>query len=372
MINRNLVMCIAGLVLAAVFSFSGCGDKPASYKIGVIYPLTGEASFWGNNARNGAELAVQDFNARGGGQGYKVEVSYEDSKSVPKEAVNAANKLIFNDGAKFIVGDLASSNLLAIAPLCQQNKVVTIGQGSNPKIRDAGDYIFRTWPSDDLMGRAVAKFLNDTLLPKQPAILFVNNEYGKGLTEVVKKSLATAVSLEEGYDATTRDFRSIIQKIPRTSDALILVAYPEELPVILKQLAEARLNIPIIGTETFENENVKKISASYPNPIYYTVPRFADKDSAVYKDFIDRYKTKFGKEAGVPADPAYDAMMLILKGISAVGYDPQKVKDYLHGVKNYEGVSGIITFDEHGDVVKPYWIKKLLEGKESTVSEVQF
>ncbi len=358
-------------IFSLVLFFSGCGKSEKDVvKIGVIYPLTAEASFWGNNARNGAELAVDDFNAQGGITGKRIKIIYEDSKSTPKDAVNAANKLIFQDKVKFIVGDLASSNLLAIAPICEKNKILTVGQGSNPQIRNSGDYIFRTWPSDDLQGRAVAKFVNDKLNPKKPSIIYVNNEYGRGVFEVVGKYLSVPFNKEESYEPSLRDFKTLIQKIRKDTDVLILVSYPEELPIILKQIAEAKVGVSIVGTETFENENVKKIQVRFP--MYYTVPRFSDTTSTMYKDFAGKYKSKFGKEVGVPAEPAYDAMMLILKGIKNVGYDPDKVKDYVYKVKDYQGTSGIITFDEFGDVIKPFWVKKIQAGKDSIVTEVLF
>jgi branched-chain amino acid transport system substrate-binding protein len=371
MITKNSLLGLLIAFLTIALFISGCSrTEQEVYKIGVIYPLTGEASFWGNNARNGAELAADDFNAQGGIEGRKIQVIFEDSKSVPKDAVNAANKLIFQDKVKFIVGDLASSNLLAIAPICEENKVLTIGQGSNPKLRESGDYIFRTWPSDDLQGRAVAKFINDNLSPKNPSIIYVSNEYGRGVFDVVSNSLSVPLIKKEGYDPSLRDFKTVIQKITRDTDVLILVSYPEELPIILKQLGEAQLAISVVGTETFENENVKKIAVPYP--VYYTIPRFSDTTSSVYKDFAAKYRSKFGKEVGVPADPAYDAMMLILQGIKNMGYDPTKVKDYLYRIKGYQGVSGTITFDKFGDVIKPFWVKKIQAGKESVVSEVQF
>jgi branched-chain amino acid transport system substrate-binding protein len=337
-------------------------------KIGVIYPLTGDASAWGAEARNGVELAVDDFEPQDKLRGVSIRPIIEDSKSAPKDAVSAANKLIFQDKVKFIVGDLASSNLLAIAPICEENHVLTIGQGSNPKIRDAGDYIFRTWPSDDLQGKALAKFLNKELQPKAVAILFVNNEYGRGVVDVVKGELVAPLTLEESYASGTRDFRNIIQKIPATSEALLLVAYPEELPALLRQLAEAGVKIPIIGTETFENEEIKKLHLSLR--LYYTVPKVADPSSAAYQQFADNYRTKYGKDPGVPADAVFDAMLLILRAIDRVGSDVEKVKAELYATKNYEGSSGTIIFDNYGDVLKGFQIKLLQNGQLSVAGDL--
>jgi len=371
----NLKLMTAWILTATVLIFSGCSrigekrgeDVKEQIEIGVVYPLTGDAAFWGNNAKNGAELAVEDFTKENEGK-YEVSVIYEDSKSSSKDAISAVNKLIFQDDVKFIAGDLVSSNLLAIAPICQQNKIVTIGQGSNPKIKSAGDYIFRTWPSDDLQGRALAKFMVDGLKPIKPSLLFVNNEYGNGVSEVLQSSYPDEFAFIDKYDPKQKDFRNIILKIPNDSDALILIAYPEELPIILSQISEYRKNIPVIGTETFENEKIKTLKTEYT--IYYTLPVFADSSSQIYKSFAKSYHDKFGKQVGVPAAPAYDGMMLLLKGIKKEGYNPDKVKKYLLGMKNYKGVSGSISFDENGDVLKDFLIKSLENGEEREIMKI--
>jgi branched-chain amino acid transport system substrate-binding protein len=259
--------------------------------------------------------------------------------------------------------------LLAIAPISQSNKILTVGQGSSPKVNEAGDYIFSTWPSDDLQGQAVAKCLNETLKAPNASIIYVNNEYGKGVVDILKKYYKGSVDLEEGYDSKTRDFRNIILKVSKSSKALVLIAYPEELPIILKQLGEANVSIPVVGTETFENENVKKLNTTFP--IYYSLPRFADKDSEKYKQFVSRYKSKYGAEPGVPADAVYDAMMLVLEGIAKEGYDSEKVRSTLADLKDYQGVSGIITFKHAGNVLKPFQIKQLQNGKESIAGQLE-
>jgi branched-chain amino acid transport system substrate-binding protein len=362
-------MSVLVLIILGIGSCHWGAGRDSVTKVGVIYPLTGDAASWGQNARNGAMLALDDFNSHVGDPKQKVEVILEDSKSTPKDAVAAANKLIFQDKVRFIVGDLVSSDLLAIAPISQTNKVLTVGQGSSPKVNEAGDYIFSTWPSDDLQGQAVAKCLNETLKAANASIIYVNNEYGKGVVDVLKRFYKGSVDLEDGYDSKTRDFRNIIQKVPKTSKALVLVAYPEELPILLKQLSEANITVPVVGTETFENENVKKLNTAYP--IYYTLPKFADKESDKYKQFVARYKAKYGAEPGVPADVAYDAMMLVLEGIAREGYDPEKVRSTLSGLKNYQGVSGIITFNRSGNVLKPFQIKQLQNGKESIAGQLE-
>lgn len=369
---KALKIFAIGLVFLTGLLGSGCNsgsnkkDTPKEIKLGVIYPLTGDAAFWGNNAKKGVELAVEDFIKSN--KGIDIKVIYEDSKSSTKDAVNAVNKLIFQDKVKFIAGDLVSSNLLAIAPICEQNKVVAVGQGSNPKIKDAGQYIFRTWPSDDLQGRALAYFLENNLKPQNPSLIFINNEYGNGVADVISRTYSKEILFKEKYDPAQRDFRNLILKIPAKSDAIVIIGYPEELPVLLKQLSEANKMLTVIGTETFENKDIK--TAKHNFQMFYTVPAFADSASNSYKIFVQSYKNKFGSEPGVPSDPVYDATMLLLLSIKEVGYDPDKVKNHLLNIHNYQGASGRISFNVDGDVIKDFIIKSLKNNKDSVYTKI--
>jgi branched-chain amino acid transport system substrate-binding protein len=327
-------------------------------KIGAIYPLTGEASFWGENAKNAVLLAKEMFKGENFLKGKKIEIIIEDSHSNTSDAVSSMNKLIFKDKVSFVVGELISSNLLAIAPIAEKNKILVIGQGSNPKIKDAGEFIFRTWPSDDLQGDAIAKFLNEKLRPLKAGILFVANEYGNGVMEKIKKGCEKIITFSEGYPPDTRNFKNIVQKIKSLGlDTLIVIAYPEELPIILKEIEEKRLNISVVGTETFNNENILNMDTKLN--IYFSYPKFASPEDPVYLEFKDKFKKKFNKEPGTPAEAVFDATMLILKGIDSVGYSSERVKNFLFTVKNYDGASGRISFDSNGDVIKSFVIKKI-------------
>ncbi len=355
------VVLILGLVLSL---FTGCAKKePDVIKIGAIYPLTGDGAFYGENAKNALLLAKQIFVGENFLKDINWELIIEDSKSNPKDAVNAANKIIFKDKVKFIIGDAMSSNFLAIAPIAEKNKVIEIGQGSNPKISDAGDYIFRTWPSDELQGKVIAKFIEKNLNAKQIGILHIANEYGSGVADVVKKEYQGEIAMIEAYPSDTRDFKDIIKKLMALKiDCLVLIPYVDELPTLFKQLNEYGWKIPIVGSEQLNTERVVK------NPyisftVYYTYPLFGTEENTEYKKFVEKYRDVYKKQPDIPADAVYDAIMLILKAIDNVGYDVEKVKNFLYNIKNYDGASGKITFDGKGDVIKPFIVKKIEKGR---------
>ena len=112
--------------------------------LGEVGSLTGAEAAFGISTRNGIELALEEANAAGGVKGKKVRVIVYDDQSKPEEAASATTRLITQDKVKLVLGEVASSNSLAMAPICQANKVPMISPSStNPAVTEQGDYIFR-------------------------------------------------------------------------------------------------------------------------------------------------------------------------------------------------------------------------------------
>jgi len=114
---------------------------------------------YGERSRKGVELAVEEVNGDGGINGQPLEVIYEDAKSSPKDGVSAIKELISADDVGIVVGDVLSSTTLAMAPIAERDEVILLAPGASiPSLRDAGDYIFRNWASDDYDGKAMASY----------------------------------------------------------------------------------------------------------------------------------------------------------------------------------------------------------------------
>jgi branched-chain amino acid transport system substrate-binding protein len=181
------LIVVAAVVVVYLVTRERQPDQPDTVTIGAILPLTGSAAPYGKNARRGIELALEEINANGGVNGKKVKVLYEDSKTEPKEAVSALRKLHSSSGVKFIIGDINSTGVLAMAPIAVRERILLLSPGaSNPKISDAGDYIFRNWHSDALEGQVDADHAYSTLGWREAAVLYVNAAYGAGLAETFR------------------------------------------------------------------------------------------------------------------------------------------------------------------------------------------
>jgi len=319
-------------------------------KIGAILPLTGPGAPYGESEKKGMDLAIKHVNARE----HNIKLIYEDSQTNPSVGVSAARKLIQIDKVKVILGALASSVTLAIAPIAEKNEIVLITPGSsNPEISRAGDYIFRLYPSDDYQGKILAEWAIRSNI-KRVAILYVNNDFGKGLMTKFSKVFENKggeVIIAEAYDQGETNFRSYLTKIGASkAQGLFIIASGQENATILIQAKELGIKTQIFAPDSFKDENVIKTSGYAAEGVICAAPHFGlyDKRAHVRK-FVEAYKATYGTEPNVFAAYGYDVVSLISSLINQLGYDAEKIKNALYKIQ-YEGVTGPISFDKNGDL----------------------
>ena len=359
------------LTISLIFllTLAGCGEqKPESVTIGAVLPLTGSGAIWGQNAKKGIDLALDEINSAGGVKGTKIEVVYEDSETLPKSAVSAFRKLIDTHQIEVCIADIASSNVLAMAPIAESNKIVIISPGaSSPEITGAGEYIFRNWSSDALQGVYSAKMAYNVLKFRKVAIVYVNNAYGVGLRDVFTKEfkkLGGEVLIAEAFKQEDTDFRMQLTKIKNANpDGIYLPGYPKEIPLLLKQAKELGLDKQILATEAFEDPKILEVAGDAAEGVIFSYPKPADQKEKVVSDFISNYKKRYGEEPGICSDTGYDAIRIIAWAMEHAGFTSQKIQKQLLKLKDFPGAAGATTFDENGDVLKPFIFKTVKNGK---------
>ncbi len=356
-------MCFLTVALyGCVLSLNSCTEKKAEIiKIGAMLPLSGDAAQYGEWGKNGISLAVDEINSKGGIKGNKIEVVYEDDAADPKKGVSTVNKLISIDKVKVIIGPIPSAVTLAIAPICENNKVVVLSSSSNPIITHAGDYIFRNWPSDDFEGSAMAQYAIKMKF-NNVAVFHINNEYGLGIATVFKEQyvkLGGSVLITEAFMQGGSDMRSLLTKIKSYNpDAIYLIGHTKENGYIVKQARDLGIKTQILGTVGIEGPDFITIASESAEGLVYTAPAFdPDARDPVINTYQEAYIKKYGKKSEIFAATAYDALNIMALMIQKYGNDPDKIKAGLYALKNYPGVSGVTSFDENGDVVKPVIFK---------------
>lgn len=364
--KKSIIATIIIIIGSIFYYWGGLQDKISGndkvIKVGVIMPLTGPVAEPGINALRGVELSVEKFNAE---QKHQIQLIVEDSKSTPKDGISAINKLITVDKVKIVIGDIMSSVVLAMAPIAERNKVVLISPGaSSPDVRNAGDYIFRIYSSDDYDGQVMAEYILNNLHKTKVAIIVINNDYGIGVKNTFTKSfngMNGEVVLSEFYVQGQTDFRNTILKIKNTNpEALYIVGNPTENGNLVKQLKELNVNIPLTGNISFEHEGFLKVAKNSFDSVIFSAPFLnIDSDKAFVKSFVSQYMQKFNKKPDVAASLGYDTSQIILSVLVESDFNVAQVKDHLYKVKNFDGITGNMTFDSNGDVLKDIYIKRI-------------
>jgi branched-chain amino acid transport system substrate-binding protein len=368
---------IIGFVIGALIvwggftllSDSGSGSQGDAIKIGFIGPLTGDGGNIGENAKAAIEIAVAEVNEAGGIDGRELEVIYEDGQCLGKEASNAASKLINVDKVPVILGGACSGETLAFAPAAEEAKVVTLSYCSSaPAITDAGDYIFRNYPSDTFQGAHAATYAKETLDAAKVGILYVNADWGVGIKDVFKKefeALGGEVVLEEGYDQQSRDLRTQLTKVKDADpDLVYFLGYTEASIPGIKQAAELGIAVPILGGDAWDDPKIFQEAGTAADGIKYVVP-----DAVLGEEFEAKLKEKVGSdEIAVCTPSAYDALKLMAQVIEKVGTDSEAIKDELYNTTYTGGVSNAtISFDENGDLKGANYVVKVVKDGVATV-----
>ena len=354
---------IIAIIVALVFVFGTGKTTEGLVKIGVLAPLTGEASQWGVPPKEGIELALELIKNRVDNK--KVEVIYEDTQCDPAKGVSAVQKLINIDEVDAIIGAVCSSVTLAIAPIVEKSEVPLISPAStSPKISDAGDYVFRVVPSDALRGEVFADYIKNDVGLNKVAILYINNEGGAGNKDSFKKrfeELGGKIVAIESYAQGTKDVKTQLMKIKNQNiQAIVIVSYPADSVIILKQAQELGLSLPLyFQTEALEDPFVLEAAGESANGVIYILQ--ADPSGREVEKFENMFEEKFNRAPALYAAEGFDAFNLIIKAIKECKAETDLsscIKDELYTIKNYQGVSGTITFEGKGDVLKPMAIKK--------------
>jgi branched-chain amino acid transport system substrate-binding protein len=370
-----LVAIIIILLIASAYYISqqptGQVTSGEPIKIGFIGPMTGDAAEIGLRTKDAVELAVNEINDGGGINGRRLEVVYEDGRCNSKDAADAANKLVNVDKVQVIIGGVCSGETLAAAPIAEKNKVVLISSCSSaPKITEAGDYIFRVFPSDVFQGAFGAEYAYNNLGVRRAAILYTISEVGSAIKDVFKKrftELGGTIVAEEGFGQDTSDMRSQLTKIKATNPEFIYaLAYTSGASLILKQSKEIGLNAKILDTDAGNDPTIIELAGNAAEGFMITVPE------PKVPNFEQKFREKTGKDPLHCSYYAYDIVNIIASAMKNVGNNGEMVKNELYKIKDFDGITGKIAFDSNGDrAAIKYGVKQVIKGKFEAIYPAQ-
>jgi len=366
------------LLMTALMTVS-CGKKrdDSIVLIGEVGSLTGAEGTFGMSNHEGLMLAVEEINAAGGIGGKSVSVITMDDQGKPEEAVVAVTKLMTQDKVHAIIGEVASSRSLAIAPLCQKYKIPMVTASStNPKVTQVGNYIFRVCFIDPFQGGVMANFAMDTLHAKSAAIFRdQKSDYSMGLADAFVKRFKErggVIAGDESFVSGDIDFKSQLTSIrDKKPDVIFVPGYYMEVGLIAKQARSLGIKQTLLGGDGWTSGKVLEIGGPALNGCYFSTHYAVDSTDPKVVEFLAKYKKRWGHDPDSLAALGYDAGYLFAAAVKrAKSLDGNDIREALATTQAFPGVTGNITINADRDAVKSAVVLKISGQKISYLTSV--
>ena len=343
----------------------------APLKVGEIASLTGKEAAFGQSSHKGTLLAIEELNAAGGALGRPFDLITEDNQSKAGESATAARKLISRDRICALLGEVASSRSLEMAPIAQSSKIPMISPSStNPKVTAVGSYIFRVCFIDPFQGTVMAKFAKNELhLTKVAVITSVSSAYSVGLAKYFKERFISdggEIALEQKYSEGDKDFRSQLTAIKAAGvDGIFVPGYYTEAALIAKQARELGITLPLFGGDGWEAPQLIEIGGTALEGTYYSTHYSPEDSSPAVQGFVKRFQARFrGETPDAMAALGYDSAVFLADAIKRAGTaDPAAVRVALAATKDFTGVTGHTTIDANRNAAKAAVIVTVRDGR---------
>lgn len=375
--NTQSIGRFATTIVLAAFGaamlLAGCGRSPSSatsneIPVGEYASLTGGNASFGQSSHNGTQLAVDEINAAGGVLGKKINLITEDDQSLAGQPATIMRKFMSTDKVVAVLGEVASSKSLEAAPICQENKIPMISPAStNPKVTETGDYIFRVCFIDPFQGTVMAKFALSKGWKKVALLTDVKEDYSVGLAQFFKENFEKnggQIVKEQSYSTGDKDFKAQLTSIKAASpDAIFVPGYYGEVALIALQARDLGITVPLLGGDGWVGESLLKVAGHALDGSYFSNHYSESDPSPVIQDFVKKYKARYGVVPDAMAALGYDSAMLLADAIKRAGTtgEPQ-LRDAIAATKGFQGVTGVITLDEHRNASKPAVILTISDG----------
>lgn len=378
-VGAAAMMILAGCSTAAGGSNKGNTAKDNTVKVGVNMELSGAVAGYGEQEKQGIELAISQINAKGGvkvdGKKYKFKAVYRDNKSTTNGSASVAAQLVNNDKVQAVVGPATTNDSTAAIPNVTKASVASI----SPSATDDGytldkngkvqKYVFRSCFDNSFQGQTAAKFVSETLKGKKVAIIADNSsDYGTGLAKAFKKEFSGDIVSTQYFQEGDKDFNAMLTAIKNKGfDAIYAPGYYSEVGLIVKQARQMGIKTPIIGSDGMADPKLAQIAGnSNANDIYYTTPfstKSAESDKTV-KTFMTAFEDKFNAEAPTFSALAYDSVYMVKAAIEkAKSVNSEDIAKAMAKIKNMQGATGTMTVDAKHNPEKSISMEQMNNGK---------
>jgi branched-chain amino acid transport system substrate-binding protein len=338
-----------------------------------LVELSGTGATAGTNFDNGVKLAVKEINAAGGILGRKIEYVSMDTQSQPNVAKGLAQKAV-DQNAYVVMGPVFSGSIIVSMAETKRAEIPNFTGGEAASITQQGNpYIFRTSFTQSTAMPKLAKYIKDGIKANSVAMIWVNNDFGKGGRDAMQKAL-DAVGVKVVADVSTDpgqvDFSGAVLKVKQANpDAVFVYTNEEESARALRELKKQGITKPIIGETTLTGQKVIELAGDAANGALAHVGLTVDAPQPTIKAFDDKFQKEYKYKSDHNGMKGYSAMYVV-KAITEKNkkIDPKEFAKALHGAKiltkDYPGVLLDVSFDANGDLDRESFLVKVENGKQ--------
>jgi len=359
-VNRRrwiILASLAGILIVVLALLLRRGGEDGGIVIPVVADLTGPIALYGKWAVDGVTMAVEDVNAKGGINGRKLRLVVEDGQSVPQAGVSAFQKLLSVYHPAVIIIATNTSTVMACAPIANERQVVLFTPiASGPNVTQAGDFVFRNRVSGYYEASEMARVAAERFRLKRVALAVINNEAGPGYIEAFRRvfqSKGGTVAVSVLLDPGKTDYRTQVLRVRESNpDGVFLALTVKEAAIFIKQSREIGFRPKWLSMTTIQSDELFKIAGEAVEGLVF-VAEGGDETNQKYREFAARYEKRFGSMPSMNAMNGYDAVHLLAPLIAKTNGDGKTIRDALYRTRDYQGVGGVLSFDENGDAYKP-------------------
>jgi branched-chain amino acid transport system substrate-binding protein len=366
--------------IVAIGALAAASSWAQPVKIAGLAEMSGTGATAGTNFNNGVQLAVKEINAQGGFGGRPIAYSVNDTQTNPGNAKALAIKAI-DDQAYLVIGPVFSGSILVSMTETRKAEVPNIIGGEAAAITQQGNpYVFRCSFTQAAAMPKVARYLKDSVKAKSVAVIYVNNDFGKGGRDAIVKDLE-AVGVKVVADISTDpgqvDFSGPVLKVKQSNaDALFVYTNEEESARALRELRKQGYDKPIVGESTLTNEKVIELAGDAANGVVAHVGLTADAPNPTVQAFVKKYEAEYKSRPDHNAMKGYTGMWAAKAVQDKLGkFDQKAFARAMHGAvisaKEYPGVLFDVRYDDKGDLDRESFIVKVVNGRSQVVETLR-
>ncbi len=365
------------MLLTAVLALAATGAAAQqTVNMPIVIELSGAGAVSGTNFRDGAVLAIEEINARGGILNRRINAPQSDTQSNPGVSRAQVQKAIDSD-PYVILGPVFSGSVKVNMILCQQAEVPQITGAEAADITQAGNpYIFRTSFGQQMSMPKIANYIRDGLKARTVSVLWVNNDFGKGGRDTFVKEMA-ARNIKVISDVSTEsgqvDFAADVVKLKgANADAIFVYTNEEESARFLREARKQGISKPLIGETTLLGQKVIELAGAAANGVKGHVGLTVDAPVAAVQAFREKFQKRFNYLPDHNGIKGYTGVYAVKHATEKIGkFDRKLLATTLHGLtikpEQEPGILMETTWDANGDIDRISFLAEVVDGKQKIV-----